>query len=96
MHQLAHKSGSVRKTIPAPSSQADRHTAPRPADTRQFGVPQGTCACGGTCPACETERIQRKAARDQSPAAVPDVVHEVLRSPGQPLDSWAKAQATPE
>jgi len=54
---------------------------------------QRKCACGGTpgvdgkCPACRAKRLglQRQAASPATPAAVPPIVHEVLRSPGQPL-----------
>src|SRR5438477_12555827 len=35
--------------------------------------------------------LQRKARDGNSPAAVPPVVHEVLCSPGQPLDSATRA-----
>jgi hypothetical protein len=51
---------------------------------------QRSCACGGTCDDCQkkVEVVQRVAR--SSPAAVgaaPQIVHEVLRSPGQPLDT---------
>jgi hypothetical protein len=54
-----------------------------------------TCACGGECPKCRTERpgqqherLQTKhiGSSDFGQTAVPPIVHEVLRSPGQPLD----------
>jgi hypothetical protein len=53
-------------------------------------------ACGGTpgptgeCEECRKKRLQRKIGNRQSTiendSSVPPVVHEVLRSPGQPLD----------
>jgi hypothetical protein len=46
------------------------------------------CPFGGACHTCPT-RVQAKRDRDQAedtPAQVPPIVHEVLRSPGQPLD----------
>lgn len=49
------------------------------------------CACGGIigpegkCVACRAKRLQRGAAR-QGPAGVPPLVHDVLRSPGRPLN----------
>ena len=52
--------------------------------------PQRKCACGGSegeCAACKEEReaeLQR-AAQPGSVDAVPPIVYEVLRSPGQPL-----------
>lgn len=59
-------------------------------------VLQRKCACGGTpgptgeCEACRKKRLQRKtgqsASLDHHHSEVPPIVHEVLRSPGQPLD----------
>jgi hypothetical protein len=62
------------------------------------GVLQRQCACGqhtiagGTCTECsrkEQVHLQRSAVDDgqASETFVPNVVHEVLRSPGYPLDS---------
>lgn len=60
---------------------------------------QRQCACGGSeseCEACKEDReeglLQRKT-QDTSAAAseVPPIVHEVLRSPGQPLDPETRA-----
>lgn len=56
---------------------------------------QRKCACGahtpggGTCRSCAGNQtgIQRDGADGQAQGAVPDIVHQVLRSPGQPLDS---------
>ena len=56
---------------------------------------QRACACSGTCPKCQTKQpshevarlqIQRNDSGDGGQTEVPPVVHEVLRSPGQPLD----------
>src|SRR5215210_1584606 len=50
------------------------------------------CACGGTpgpsgeCAECRKNRLQRQAMRQTEPDTVPPIVHDVLRSPGQPLD----------
>jgi hypothetical protein len=52
---------------------------------------QRRCACGGTpgpdgeCAACKAKRLQRSA-RGAGPALAPPIVHDVLRSPGRPLD----------
>ncbi len=57
------------------------------------------CACGGStdggggCEECRKERedaVQRFAAQDATVEAVPPIVHEVLHSPGQPLDSTTR------
>lgn len=56
---------------------------------------QRKCACGaapnvaGECEACSNKQLalRRSAANQAEPSAVPPIVHEVLRSPGQPLDT---------
>jgi hypothetical protein len=75
-----------------------------------FSVLQRACACGqhhsgGECESCRRQRqettglLQRfpspggRGVRSQGP--VPPIVHEVLRSPGRPLDSAARATMEP-
>jgi hypothetical protein len=68
-------------------------------------VLQRKCACGGTpgptgeCEACRKNRLQRKigqpSALDHQQSEVPPIVHEVLRSPGQPLDADTRALMEP-
>ena len=53
---------------------------------------QRACACGGTCPKCQTledGRLQTKhlGTGDLGETSAPPIVHDVLQSPGQPLDS---------
>jgi hypothetical protein len=52
-----------------------------------------SCPCGGGCPRChdnsskQTEQLLKDNSSDQvEPLTVPPIVHEVLRSPGHPLD----------
>ena len=65
---------------------------------------QRKCSCGGTCDDCKAEHadkehghVQRTAAaashsvHTPSASSAPPIVHEVLRSPGQPLDSATRA-----
>ena len=68
------------------------------------GVLQRKCACGGSggvtgeCAECKDKRggaLQRAAARPGSVDAVPPIVHEVLRSPGRPLDPATRAFMEP-
>ena len=64
---------------------------------------QRKCACGGTpgpsgeCADCRRKRLslQRRAIRQEEPSSVPPIVHEVLRSPGQPLDPTTRASMEP-
>jgi hypothetical protein len=60
-------------------------------------ISQRKCACGGTlglggeCEACRSKRLQRKSTNAEvtlrTDSAVPTIVHEVVRSSGQPLDA---------
>lgn len=69
------------------------HATPRSNPTAAL---QRKCACGGTCDACQTQSQEEDAIRVQLKAVgasgasnhdAPSIVHEVLRSPGQPLDA---------
>jgi hypothetical protein len=67
------------------------------------GFLQRTCACGGTpgldgeCAECRRKRLalQRRASQQAEPSPVPPIVHEVLRSPGKPIDPIARAFMEP-
>jgi hypothetical protein len=60
------------------------------------GLLQRQCSCGqhaigGECEECrEKKGILQRAAVGPAPNKVPPIVHEVLRSPGQPLDPVAR------
>src|SRR6266567_5351997 len=62
------------------------------------GILQRKCACGqhthgGECEGCKKERmsLQRRSEHGGELDSVPPIVHEVLRSPGQPLDAETRA-----
>jgi uncharacterized membrane protein YgcG len=61
------------------------------------GLLQRKCACGGAagldgeCAACRNKRLQRRSTNRAEPNMLPPIVHEVLRSPGQPLDPATRA-----
>lgn len=66
----------------------------RPSQTIRL---QRKCACGnpsvagGECEECKQKKeeettVQRRETPDQTPDSAPSIVHEVLRTPGQPLD----------
>src|SRR5437867_13157557 len=71
------------------------------------GLLRRKCACGGTtgpsgeCDECRKKRmtLQRKGAQpstlNHQHSEVPSIVHEVLRSPGQPLDPATRAFMEP-
>ena len=64
---------------------------------------QRKCACGGTpgpsgeCAECRRKRLtlQRRVTNQAESASAPPIVHEVLRSPGQPLDARTRAFMEP-
>jgi hypothetical protein len=75
------------------------------------GLLQCKCACGGTpgpggeCEACRKKNLQRRPGNLPAPSAinhqpstvsqVPPIVDEILRSPGQPLDTAVRAFMEP-
>jgi hypothetical protein len=73
----------------------------RPSRTSML---QRKCACGGSaglsgaCAECREERdgaLHRKAADGAAPTVAPPIVHDVLRSCGQPLDRETRAFMEP-
>lgn len=76
----------------------------RPAFTpARTGLLQRKCACGGSpgvdgeCEACRNKRLslQRQTISAAGSATAPPIVHEVLSSPGQPLDAGTRAFMEP-
>lgn len=67
-------------------------------------VLQRQCACGShaphgaQCDGCRKERsaLQRRPLGGREPSSVPPIVHDVLRSPGQPLDPGIRAAMEPQ
>jgi hypothetical protein len=61
---------------------------------------QRQCACGqhaigGVCEQCRKKGILQRATAGPAPSTVPPIVHEVLRSPGQPLDPATRSIMEP-
>ncbi len=62
---------------------------------------QRKCECGqhtiagGECESCSKKRLQRHASGQAATEEVPSIVHQVLRSPGQPLDAATRAFMEP-
>ncbi|MCS6883525.1 MAG: DUF4157 domain-containing protein [Oscillochloridaceae bacterium] len=83
-------------------SQLQRQPATKPAaEPAPRSLLQRKCACGGTpgfdgeCATCRAKRLQRRATEGAGPSGVPPIVHEVLRSPGQPLDAETRSFMEP-
>jgi Domain of unknown function (DUF4157) len=82
-----------------PHTKTASSLAPRPG-----GLLQRKCACGGTpgpggeCEACRKKRegtLQRAAINSPPVGEAPPIVHDVLRSSGQPLDAGTRAFMEP-
>lgn len=80
-----------------------RTTASEP-NLRMGGILQRTCAscgqhtvAGGGCSECDMKKslLQRNPSNSKVTNGVPPMVHEVLRSPGQPLDAATRAFMEP-
>jgi Domain of unknown function (DUF4157) len=86
--------------------QASRSQSPSPTPSPESllgaarnGLLQRKCACGGTlgvdgeCETCREEAggLQRRAAGPGGQAKAPPIVNDVLRSPGQPLNTPTRA-----
>lgn len=76
--------------------------APTARAPRSRGLLQRKCACGGTpgpsgeCAECRKKKLlRRRAAASSAPDTAPPIVHEVLCSPGQPLDPVTRAFMEP-
>lgn len=82
-------------------TRTNQHTrTPSPLATP---VLQRKCACGqhtvagSECAECRKKRLplQRRASNQSEPATIPPIVHDVLRSPSQPLDPTTRAFMEP-
>jgi hypothetical protein len=83
-------------------SQNEKQPSPASALPRvAAGVLHRKCACGGSaglsgqCQDCQDKSLQRKASGSNEVSEAPPIVHEVLRSEGQPLDSETRATFEP-
>ncbi|HEX6288339.1 MAG TPA: DUF4157 domain-containing protein [Herpetosiphonaceae bacterium] len=75
---------------------------PGASPPQHWKQPPRRCACGGTpgpdgeCAACKARRLAAERQQQQlTPQSAPPIVHDVLRSPGQPLDADTRALMEP-
>ena len=68
---------------------------PAPVGTSAAGANtlQRQCSCGGSssCEECKKKKLQRSATTSATTRFAPPIVHDVLRSSGQPLDSATRS-----
>ena len=81
-----------------PTYQQDRSKAASQMPPRmRTAILQRKCACGSgasfenECEDCKKKKLQRRAASSVAGTVAPPIVHEVLRSPGKPLDTGARS-----
>jgi outer membrane protein OmpA-like peptidoglycan-associated protein len=100
-HSFAQVSVHAAPRPPAEGAPPPPPSTPRPSASAR-AVLRRACACGGTpgptgeCEACRKKRLglQRSEAA-AGPSVAPPIVHEVLRSHGQPLDAATRAEMEP-
>lgn len=64
--------------------------------TAEDALQRCACGCGGSCGgSTEEELVQRQADGPASPGVAPSIVHDVLRSPGRPLEASTRAFLEP-
>jgi len=76
-----------------------RHTKQATTDTLSTGpLLQRKCGCGGTCGSCGSKDELKRSARADTRAgdSAPPIVHDVLRSSGEPLDRSARSFFEPK
>jgi hypothetical protein len=82
----------MNERVPIQANLAEKKSSLSPMRPRLL---QRKCACGsmpglsGECAECQRKRLtlQRRSFNHADPSAVPPIVHDVLRSPGHPLDA---------
>jgi len=98
--QTAYGNQATLRLLNSPQQSA-RMTPLRPS---QGVMLQRKCACGGSsesegecaeCKARSEETLWRSAVNPAAPATVPPIVHDVLNSPGQPLEASTRAFMEP-
>jgi hypothetical protein len=100
----------TRALASATSRTTTKAFVPSILSRRRCSVLQRKCDCGqhsssGECEGCKKKTLdeqtsgdpllQRSAVTRRVPSGVPPIVHEVLRSPGQPLDARTRAYFEP-
>lgn len=84
--------------------ESKKPASPRraPVFPGRVGVLQRKCACGGSaasggeCEECKKEKLQRRKGQGEEPESVPGMVHDVLSTPGNPMDRATRGFMEPQ
>jgi Domain of unknown function (DUF4157) len=92
----------MREFVARPENSSPPSSATAsPASPATIGILRRKCACGGPagassdCEECKKAAVQRSATRTSAGGAAPPIVHDVLRSPGRPLDAATRVDMEP-
>lgn len=74
-----------------------------PVLSKSASAAQRKCACGGACEKCKAEQEDKREPLQRKPAgpdalrqtAAPPIVHEIVNSPGKPLDPTTRSYMEP-
>lgn len=84
---------SQRKADPPPNRAGASSATPSSAPVRRACTCKGSAATAGKCAVCEEEDRLRRSSKEGGPAGqpTPAIVHDVLRSSGQPLEESVRS-----
>jgi len=95
IHSPAPGAIQTKLSVNKPGDQYEQEADRISEQVMRMPEPHLERTCGGACPKCQAEQLghgherlqtQRVGAGDWGQTEVPPLVHEVLRSPGQPID----------
>src|SRR5262245_23115221 len=100
MQHAPHRSACKAKSMLMPMLShflIQANTTSKPSVTPVRSGLLQRCTVTTECDDCRNQRLglQRSSINQAEPSSVPPIAHEVLRSPGQPLDAGARAFMEP-
>jgi len=91
----------VADTVMRMTDPASASAVPQEVSSESTNSVLQRCSCGassssgGECEECKSTQLQRSADAPSASTDAPPIVHDVLRSPGQPLDSATRSFMEP-
>src|SRR5271154_1478562 len=94
---LEHEADRVADRVMRMPDPAPVGTSAAGASSAGANTLQRKCSCGGsgTCEECKKKKLQRSASAAPTTGYAPPIVHDVLRSSGQPLESATRSYFEP-